>query len=118
MTLAQAIAREEGFGMPHSRATRNNNPGNIEWGGFARAHGATRVEDAVPHITPRFAYFPSSEQGFAAMTALLQHYYGSMTLEQMLNRYAPPVENQTNAYIAYVCKCLGCGPGDVVGTLL
>ena len=31
MTLIQAIARMEGFGPPANRATRNNNPGNLNF---------------------------------------------------------------------------------------
>ena len=71
MTLCRAIAREEGFGVPNSRATRNNNPGNLEWGAFAEQNGATNIETVGPNQVARFAYFPDSETGFAAMKALL-----------------------------------------------
>jgi hypothetical protein len=98
MTFLQAVAREEGFYIPGTRPYRNNNPGDIEWGKFTQAHGAT-------HGDPRFAVFPTAEAGFAAMRALFQcGAYKGLTVSQALNRWAPPVENQTNAYIANVCK--------------
>lgn len=114
MDFLQAIAREEGFGAPGTRPTRNNNPGDIEWHpeGIAAEHGAT-------HGDPRFAVFPTPEAGFAAMRALLQTSgYKGLTVAQALNRWAPPVENETNAYIGNVCKWVGCEPSDIIDGLL
>ncbi|RRA47097.1 hypothetical protein [Acidipila sp. EB88] len=51
MSLTEGIAREEGFYVLNSRAQRNNNPGNIDWGEYAQLHGAS-------HGDPRFAVFP------------------------------------------------------------
>lgn len=47
-----------------TRADRNNNPGNIEYGEFARRMGATGSDG-------RFAIFPDRETGFKAAEALL-----------------------------------------------
>ena len=47
------------------RNMRNHNPGNIEYGAFARAHGATGSDG-------RFAIFPDDATGNAAMQALLE----------------------------------------------
>lgn len=108
-TFIDAMARQEGFYVPHSRPARNNNPGDIEWGKFTQAHGAT-------HGDPRFAVFPDATTGFNAMRALLQSAYLGLTVEQALNKWAPPVENQTNLYIAAVCKMTGMNPSDVLTT--
>jgi hypothetical protein len=118
MTICEAIAREEGFLVPNSRSARNNNPGDIEYGSFAKLHGATRIEVAPAHFPARFAYFPSVEVGYAAMKALLQMHYSGMTIEQMLNKYAPPVENATNTYINNVCTWTGLTPDTIIDKYL
>lgn len=118
MTLCKAIAREEGFGVPNGRATRNNNPGDIEWGPFAEHNGADFIEKTPAHELPRFAHFPTADIGFAAMKALLKMHYAGMTVEQMLNKYAPPIENATNSYIKNVCLWVGCQPTDIIDNLL
>jgi hypothetical protein len=107
MTLLEAMARQEGFHVPGSRPARNNNPGDIEYGRFTQAHGAT-------HGDPRFAVFPDATTGFNAMRALLQSAYLGLTVEQAMNKWAPPVENATNLYIAAVCKMTGMSPEDVL----
>jgi hypothetical protein len=112
MTFLEAIARQEGFYAVGTRPNRNNNPGDIEFGEFARSHGATRSDG-------RFAIFDSAEDGFSAMRSLLVGAgYEYLTVEAALNKWAPPVENATNIYIEHVCEWVGCLPTDIVGTLL
>lgn len=118
MTICEAIAREEGFLVANSRAARNNNPGDIDYGPFAQAHGATRIEQVGPSQRPRFAYFPSITVGYAAMKTLLTLHYAGMTIEQMLNKYAPPVENATNSYITNVCNWTKLTPDTVIDDYL
>ena len=84
-----------------TRAWRNNNPGNIRDGDFARRRGAIGAAGG-------FAVFPNYEAGFAALTALLRtSTYQRLTVEQAINRYAPPIENDTSAYINMVEKQIG-----------
>ena len=79
-----------------TKAWRNNNPGNIEAGGFANSHGAIGSDS-------RFAIFPSEEAGYGAIVSLLgSPAYQRLTLQQAINRYAPPAENDTAAYSNYV----------------
>ncbi len=112
MTFLEAIAREEGFYKEGSRSQRNNNPGDIEYGKFTIAHGAL-------HGDPRFAVFKDAAAGFAAMKSLFQTSgYRGLTVEQALDRWAPPTENKTNAYIANVCEWVGCQPTDIIDGLL
>jgi hypothetical protein len=119
LKVLEAIAREEGFYRIGTRPQRNNNPGDLEFTAFARSHGAT-------HGDPRFAVFPSALAGIAAMRALLNvpaifdktgklidGYLGA-TVSQALNRWAPPVENATNSYIANVCLWTGLTPTTVL----
>lgn len=107
MTFMQAVAREEGFFVEGTRPQRNNNPGDLEFGGFALAHGAS-------HGDPRFAVFPDAAEGFAAMRALLTSHYLGMTVDAALNKWAPPIENETNSYIANVCAWTGLTPETVL----
>jgi hypothetical protein len=114
MNLVDAIARMEGYGVTGSRARRNNNPGNIEYGQFAISHGSTRIETAPFHGAARFAYFPTPEQGFAALKDLLLMHYGSLTVEDAINKYAPSSENNTTNYVHSVCMWVNCSPSDPV----
>ena len=109
-TICQAIARNEGYNVPNSRAQRNNNPGNINYGAFAKAHGADRIE-TIPdgfNENPRFAHFPDKATGFEAMKALLSAHYAGLTITQMYNEYAPPSDsNNTVKLIDNLCLWTG-----------
>jgi len=87
-----------------ARGIRNNNPGNIEYGPFAREHGATGVEAAG-----RFATFASAQEGLNAGAALLRKYGGQGidSVRAIISKYAPAGENNTASYIASVSKGLG-----------
>jgi len=79
-------------GYKTSRGWRNNNPGNMEYGSFAKSHGAIGSDG-------RFAIFPDVETGLRAMRALLKSSkYRNLTPKQALYRYAPPGENDVQAY--------------------
>src|SRR3569833_2491957 len=96
--LLQASARMEGWQIPDSRCRRNNNPGNIERGRFASAHGSIGDDG-------RYAVFPSSEVGFAAMRALLESAgFRNLTVAQALSRWAPPAEYDSLAFCRMVCE--------------
>lgn len=117
MTLIEAIAHIEGFYTVGSRPNRNNNPGDIQYGSFAKMNGADRIEEGVEH--PRFAHFPTPEVGFAALHALLSGpTYSGLTIEDAIDRYAPPSENQTSSYVDYVCHQCGCQKTDLVKDVL
>ena len=112
MNFLQAVARMEGFYAEGSRPHRNHNPGDIEYGRFAIAHGACGSDG-------RFALFPNPDVGFAAMQALFASLtYQGLTVAEALNKWAPPIENQTNHYIANVCQWVGCQPTDSLAATL
>ena len=113
-TVLEAMARMEGFYVQGSRANRNNNPGNIEFGRFAAAHGGILERG----VNPRFAEFTTADAGFSAMRALLFSAYLGLSMAAALNKWAPPVENQTNVYIENVCHWTGLSPDDIVTALL
>ena len=83
------------------RGLRNNNPGNI------RISKTKYLGEVQPSQDTAFKQFKSIEWGYRAMFVLLEHYYkarGLKTIRQIINRYAPPSENDTNGYINQVAS--------------
>jgi hypothetical protein len=103
ISFCEAIARQEGWLDPTSRCRRNHNPGNIEYSEFARAHGASG-NDGV------YAVFPDDATGWRAMSTLLQIGYLNLTMAQAITKWAPPEQNDTEAYIANVQEWTGIAP--------
>ena len=90
------------------RNLRNNNPGNIEYGPFAKAHGATGSDG-------RFAIFPDMATGENAMASLLMSYAkgGNNTISSIISKWSPAKDNgatNTSAYINEVAKRTGIDP--------
>ena len=78
---------------------RNNNPGNIRWN--------PKIKGIIGKDSRGFAIFASKYAGLAAMKSLLSGYIkkGYNTLEKILNRYAPPSDNNdTEKYIQFVAQ--------------
>jgi len=59
-----------------------------------------------------FQQFGSKDEGWSALDKNLQSYAskGINTVEGIINRWAPPTENNTSAYVANVAKRLGVDP--------
>ena len=94
------------------RGIRNNNPGNIRWG--ADWQGLKKDGKSQD---PSFCVFTSPEYGIRALAKLLRNYqrlYGLNTSRKIIGRYAPPNENQTQAYIQSVAQQLGVQPDTPV----
>lgn len=93
------LVRREGGTL----AWRNNNPGNIRMGDWAKANGAIGVGPSG------FAIFPTPEIGRQAIANLLKEgkHYRNNTIAGVISRYAPPSENNTAAYISFVTNKLG-----------
>jgi hypothetical protein len=90
-----------------SRSYRNNNPGNIVYGAFAKKYGAT-LEDGD---NPRFGKFSSAAKGVLALVALLSGLsYINLSIQDAIARYAPSNENDTKAYIKAVCDDAAISP--------
>jgi hypothetical protein len=105
---AQDKASGKGGSAGVPRNMRNNNPGNIEYGDFAKKHGATGSDG-------RFAIFPDLKTGQDAMASLLMSYAkgGNNTISKIVGKWSPAGDNgaaNTNAYIADVAKKTGIDP--------
>ncbi|HGM7056765.1 TPA: structural protein [Serratia marcescens] len=97
------------------RGIRNNNPGNIRWGDDWRG----LVPDAQ-RTDKSFCQFTSPEYGIRAMIVILRNYQrkrGLKTVADIINRWAPPVENNTLAYINSVAKSVGVDPDQVIDVM-
>lgn len=99
----------------NSRGYRNRNPGNIDWNERNRWQGQIGIEPPPRNGRPRFAVFESHEFGIRALAALLTTYqdrHGLRTIRGIVNRWAPPVENATGAYVAFVSQRMKRDPDD------
>lgn len=101
------IVRREG-----ARNWRNNNPGNIEYGAFAKSMGAIGTDG-------RFAIFPNYETGRRAKETLLfeTSSYKNLSLSDAINRYAPSFENDTASYISNVATSAGISADTKMGDI-
>jgi hypothetical protein len=118
LSIPAAIAREEGWTpdvpSPPARCRRNLNPGNIDFSLWTIKFGG-RPETAPEGGKARFACFPSSAQGFAALRALLGFpRYKGRSLADAIGAWAPPVENQTSAYLRNVCAWTELTPDTII----
>jgi hypothetical protein len=90
-----------------TRGIRNNNPGNIRFNQDNDWVGQIGQDDAG------FAVFDTPEHGIRALAITLKTYqnsYGLNTIDAIINRWAPPSENDTSAYIQSVAQSTGYMP--------
>lgn len=96
------------------RGIRNNNPGNIRWSND-QWKGLIPKDQASDKS---FCVFRTPEYGIRAMTRILRRYtqYPGIpnvgkpkidTIREIISRWAPPNENNTEAYIQSVAKNVG-----------
>lgn len=86
---------------------RNNNPLNIRATGI-NWQGATGENGG-------YVVFESSFYGLRAAARVLRTYrnnYGLTSVEQIISRWAPPTENNTQSYINNVAQVLEVLPSD------
>lgn len=97
-----------------TRGIRNNNPGNIDYNPRNQWQGQL---DHDPLIERRFARFDTPENGIRALAKLILAYRGKDgmpnvgaagidTVREIINRWAPGHENDTDAYIRAVAARL------------
>jgi hypothetical protein len=108
--LAQLIAQEEGFNVPGSLPNRDNNPGDLRHS----PHSFHTLSDpnAIGEI-------PTVAEGWEDLDRQLQLYgERGLTLEQAIYEFAPPSENNSAEYLAFVCSGLKCDPQMLVSDAL
>lgn len=88
------------------RGLRNANPGNIR-------HSRTLWQgEAAVQADPDFVTFTAPEWGLRAIAKILLTYQrnGLDTVRKIVGRWAPPVENDTTAYVVSVAQAVGVNP--------
>ena len=96
-----------------SRGLRNCNPGNIR-------RSATRYKGEVKSADAAFKSFETMAHGYRAIFVLLHTYHikhGLATAAEMIARYAPSTENNTQAYIRAVEQISGIPATEPLDTL-
>ncbi len=95
------------------RAVRNNNPGNIRIGQQWRGLMPRSQMSPEQAAETEFAVFMSPMWGFRAMAEIFHTYNkcdAVSTIRELVTRWAPPSENNTEAYIAAVTHDCGLSP--------
>jgi len=90
---------------------RNSNPGNI------RINSDKFQGEVIPSKDKSFKQFENMAYGYRAIFIILNTYLkrGLNTIEKIISRWAPPNENNTEAYINSVVKDTGI-PRDKILT--
>ena len=108
-----------------SRGIRNNNPLNIrlssdKWQGQINANVNDNDNNSSPKGDAEFVQFYTMEYGWrAAFVILCRTYYGKYglkTIRDIVSRWAPAKENNTEAYIRHVSDYTGIAPNKVLGS--
>src|SRR3990170_6396089 len=99
-------------------AWRNNNPGNIKWGEFAKKYGAIG-KGAGGH-----AIFPTYEIGRNAQKKLLfssEKGYNKLSIKKAMAKYAPTddtaANNDPDRYANFVAKKIGTSINTILSDL-
>ena len=95
------------------RGIRNNNPGNIRksntpWIGKTGDDGV-------------FEVFDTPEHGIRALCKIVITYakkYYLPNIQAIINRWAPPTENDTGSYVNAVCEQCGVQPTESIDVTL
>lgn len=89
---------------------RTNNPLNIRFNKANNWRGQTTVHHG-------FVVFKTPEYGYRAAYVLLCNYIrkGYNTPRKIITRWAPPAENDTQAYIDYVSTVADISPDTKIG---
>jgi len=94
-----------------TRGERNNNPGNIR-----HVPGMDWVGQSVTQTDDAFVQFTDPIYGIRAITRIMKSYerQGIETVADVIDRWAPPNENNSEAYVTDVCNRCGVQPDDRV----
>ncbi|PHR87953.1 MAG: hypothetical protein COA78_36780 [Blastopirellula sp.] len=90
------------------KGIRNNNAGNIEYN--KNVNWVGQIGD-----DGRFIVFSAPEYGIRAIARIISTYrtkHGINTIHGIINRWAPPVENDTGSYVNSVSQKTGIPPNQ------
>lgn len=97
------------------RGIANNNPGNIRKGND-KWHGLSAVQ-----FDKSFCTFDDAKWGIRAIIKIIQNYYrlnaNTDTIRAIIDKWAPPVENDTGSYVDHVSEIVGVSPDDEINLM-
>lgn len=94
------------------RGYRNNNPLNVRYNAANKWLGKY-----TPNTDGAFEQFKTMAYGYRCALYLLRKYitrYGCNTVRKIIQKWAPPTENNTQAYIQHVCEIAGLNADKAV----
>jgi hypothetical protein len=100
-------------GAKIARGHRNNNPGNIRFIANNPFQGQIGNDGG-------YGIYDTMANGVRALARTLDTYrtkYHLVTVSAIINRWAPPVENNTASYVNAVSSALGVGANELINTL-
>jgi len=94
-----------------TRGELNRNPGNVR-----RVQGVTWQGESPYQTDSAFVQFSDVAYGIRAIVRIMRSYkrQGLNTIGEAIDRWAPPNENNSAAYVSAVCRDCGIGADDVV----
>jgi hypothetical protein len=89
------------------RGIRDNNPGNVR-----HVQGVTWQGQSAEQDDPAFVQFDDPVYGIRAIARIMHAYenQGIHTIGDAIDRWAPPNENNSEAYVEAVCTACSIGP--------
>jgi len=110
LKLALVMSKEEGFGLAGKIPTIRNNPGDLRHSPHSSHEGidpnAIGKIDTLQHGWDDFDRQIKLDAG------------RGLTLRGFIMKFAPPSENNSEGYLNYVCKGMGCTPETPLNHLL
>lgn len=97
------------------RGVRNNNPGNLRLNAGTKWQGTD-----CPQTDSAFVCFEAPKWGIRALCTVLRTYHKKHrldTVEGLIRRWAPPVENDTDSYAEFVAGRLGVSVDETIDVL-
>ena len=108
--FCELIAQEEGYGIPGAVPTRFHNPGDLRHS--PHSFHTADSPDAIGQI-------PTAAEGWADLVRQVDLYAArGLTVAQAIYDWAPPNENNTPQYLAYVVAGLGCSSDTLLSEAL
>jgi len=108
--LARLIAQEEGFYVPDSVPDRDCNPGDLR-------HSPHSFH--TPSDPDGIGKIDTPQDGWADLERQLQLFAErGLSLDEAIYTFAPPSENNSEAYLKYICDGLGLEPTALVSEAL
>jgi hypothetical protein len=105
--IAELIAKEEGYGIPGALPTRDDNPGDLRHS--PHSYHLPGAPNAIGEID-------TTADGWNDLVRQLNLYVKEnpdITVAGAIYCFAPPTENNSQAYLTYILNGLGC-TGDTL----